>query len=98
MNRPRLVNQVGPIIHYPFVPLYAEPVVVAAGEYAYFGDGSEPQVYRVDSAGAVEKIIRWRPAHRVRTREVWEWYKTETLAEMNEDGRTASARPRVSST
>jgi hypothetical protein len=81
-DRPRFVNQVGETVHYPFVPLHAAPVLAAASGHAWFGDGGSPELRRVTADGRPDAIVRWHPAQRIRTRDVWARYQSAALETM----------------
>lgn len=66
------------------VPLTTEPSVAAGGGRLFVGGGMTPEVERRALDGSLEAIYRWSPV-RLRTADVWQRFKRETLGHMRDD-------------
>ncbi len=82
--RPRFVNQVGDIIHYPFVPLTPDAIYTTASSSALVGDGFSAELRRINMDGVVTALYRWNAESQL-VQNIWDRYQEETLEDMNED-------------
>ncbi len=81
-GRPRYVHRVVGIIHYPYIPLTAEPLLAAHGERLYVLRGSAPELEQWGLDGALAGLVRWRPPHQRRSADIYERYKREALEDI----------------
>jgi hypothetical protein len=86
--RPRYVNQVGQIIHYPFIPLTAEPLHALAADEVFVVRSGKPELEVFAATGELRRVVRWSQTQQ-RTADVWEDYKRRSL-----EGMSAVQRPR----
>jgi hypothetical protein len=83
-SRPRYINQIGSIIHYPFIPLTTTPSVAAAGDRVFIGAGQSAEIEARGIDGVLHALIRWPAAGRQRSMDLYERYKSEALAEIQD--------------
>lgn len=84
-DRPRYVNQVGQIIHYPYIPLMPERVVAAGRSGLWLASGGEARAERRDETGTVDQVARWSGGARRPVGEVWDRYVTGSLESIQND-------------
>jgi len=85
-DRPRYVHQFGQSISYPYIPLTAAPLHTIADNSVLVHRGPRPEIEVYSSTGQLRRLIRLsRP--NVRTADVWETVKAQSLASMNEQQR-----------
>lgn len=91
-TQPRVVNQVGQVTNYPFIPLTAAPVVAPGTARLYVGadDGGSIDVRALD--GTLAGRIEWPARGRHARTEIWDRFVSEALADMDEDRRPQYAR------
>lgn len=93
-GRPRFVNEVEGAIHYPYIPLTPEPLLVASPEGAFVSvRGGAAAVEKRTHDGEVVAIFRWSAPARQPVKRVWDEYVRESLdAITNEVQRKRYAR------
>lgn len=84
-SRPRLVNRVGQITHYPYIPLTPARAVATGARAAYLGLGEARRIRRYDTVGALESIIEWRGPERRTTGDLWDRYVETSLEGMSSE-------------
>lgn len=85
---PRYVHQFGDRIHYPFIPLVAEPLDAVSGNELLVLRGSKPELEVFNGQGCLVRTMRWsRPL--TRTKDIWAKYKAESLAGMDAQQRAS---------
>ncbi len=80
-TRPRFVNQVGNIVHYPFIPFTPEPLIAAGQNVAYLSTGGSASVQVLARDGSLRRVERWAAA-RQSVASVWDRYKKASLEEI----------------
>lgn len=78
-SRPRMVNRVGEITHYPFIPLTPQPTVAAGPNGAYLGLGDAHRIRRYGLDGELESVIEWDGPDRRRAGGLWDRYVDASL-------------------
>jgi hypothetical protein len=78
---PRYVHNYGDVTHFPFIPLSAEASTAAGRLWLYVGDGYAHQIERRRLDGTLNSYIRWPETDRRPSREVYDRYREESLAE-----------------
>lgn len=92
-TRPRFVNEVEGVIHYPYIPLTPQHLIVASPDAVYISASGAAAVEKRTHAGEVVAIFRWRAPSRQSVTRVWADYVRESLdAISNEVQRKRYAR------
>lgn len=84
--RPRVVNELGGITHYPYVPLTPSPSVATDGQTILLAEGAAAEVRRIDRSGEVTEIYRWSVPVRP-VGEIWDRFQREYLADIEDVNR-----------
>lgn len=86
-HRPRYVHEHAGTVHYPYVPLTAEPLLATAGDFLYVIAESEPKVQKIDVTGKVAEVFVWSPRDQPLVADVWDDYKRTVLNGIEDEGR-----------
>lgn len=91
-GRPRVVNELGGVTHYPYVPLTPDPSAAVDGQSLLVAHGVGAEVQRINLAGEITAIYRWElPARPVS--EIWDRFQDAYLGDIDdEDDRRRYAR------
>lgn len=87
--RPRFVNEIPGVINYPFIPFSANGQAIPVGDLLWVTTAADPEVRAIDFAGNEVRRVGWQPPDRVRTADVWNRYREESLAGITDEGRLA---------
>jgi len=83
-DRPRVVNELGGVTHYPYVPLTPGPSAAVDGKSLLVAHGAEAEVRRINLAGEITAIYRWEmPARPVS--EIWDRFQDAYLADIDDE-------------
>jgi hypothetical protein len=88
VERPRYVNKVGTITHFPYIPLTPAPQFAVRGASTLVYRGPHAEIEELGSSGAPIGIIRWEPGEARRVADIWDRYVRESLDGMEESQRT----------
>ena len=81
-GQPRYVNQVGSMVHYPFIPLSQAPLLATSGSRVYFLPGPTREIQVWEGARGPTARYRWGHGELRLSREVYGRYQEESLKEM----------------
>ena len=89
-SRLRFVHQFGQGIHFPAIPLSADPLDAVSGNDVLVLRGTKAEIEVYDRSGRLIRLVRWaRP--QTRSSDVWPQIKERSLASMSEGDRAVNA-------
>lgn len=91
-NPQYLLDQGDGTATYHTIPFTVRPSAAAGGNALYVASGAEPAIERRVAAGATDLVIRWTPASRVRSADVYDRYRSHVLDGMYPDRRREWSR------
>jgi hypothetical protein len=83
--RPRIVNQVGGITNFPFIPFSADGQAIPVGDKLWVTTAADPEMWAVDFDGNEVRRVRWRLPDRPRSADVYGRYAEESLAGIDDE-------------
>jgi hypothetical protein len=87
-SSPRIVNELGGIIHYPYVPFFSNPITGTDGRSLFLVPGGASEVREYSPTGDLRASFRWESGRRA-VADIWDRYRDESLAGIGDDNQRA---------